>query len=37
VADCRIGKSYKVGNALYIQARGSNEGSRHSISASSTS
>jgi hypothetical protein len=32
VADCRIGKSYKVGNALYIQARCSNEGSRHSIS-----
>jgi hypothetical protein len=31
VADCRVGKSYKVGNALYIQARCSNEGSRHSI------
>ena len=32
VADCRVGKSYKVGNALYIQARCSNEGSRHSLS-----
>jgi hypothetical protein len=32
VASCRVGKSYKVGNALYIQARCSNEGSRHSIS-----
>ena len=32
VADCRIGKSYKIGKALYIQARCSNEGSRHSIS-----
>jgi hypothetical protein len=31
VADCRVGKSYKIGNALYIQARCSNEGSRHSI------
>jgi hypothetical protein len=31
VADCRIGKSYKVGNALFIQARCSNEGSRESI------
>jgi hypothetical protein len=31
VADCRIGKSYKIGNALYIQARCSNEGSRSSI------
>jgi hypothetical protein len=31
VADCRIGKSYKVGNALYIQARCSNEGARHSL------
>ena len=33
VADCRIGKSYKVGNALYIQARCSNEGARHSLAA----
>jgi hypothetical protein len=32
VADCRVGKSYKVGNALYIQARCSNEGARHSLS-----
>jgi hypothetical protein len=32
VASCRVGKSYKVGNALYIQARCSNEGARHSIS-----
>ena len=32
VASCRVGKSYKVGNALYIQARCSNEGSRQSIS-----
>jgi hypothetical protein len=31
VADCRIGKSYKVGNALFIQARCTNEGSRDSI------
>ncbi len=31
VADCRIGKSYKVGNTLYIQARCSNEGARSSI------
>lgn len=32
VASCRVGKSYKVGNALFIQARCSNEGSRQSIS-----
>jgi hypothetical protein len=32
VASCRIGKSYKIGNALYIQARCSNEGARPSIS-----
>jgi hypothetical protein len=31
VASCRVGKSYKIGNALYIQARCSNEGARHSI------
>jgi hypothetical protein len=31
VADCRVGKSYKIGNALYIQARCSNEAERHSI------
>ena len=31
VASCRVGKSYKVGNALYIQARCSNEGTRSSI------
>lgn len=31
VASCRIGKSYKIGNALFIQARCSNEGARHSI------
>lgn len=31
VASCLVGKSYKVGNALYIQARCSNEGARHSI------
>ena len=32
VASCRVGKSYKVANALYIQARCSNEGARHSTS-----
>jgi hypothetical protein len=32
VASCRVGKSYKVGNALYIQARCANEGTRSSIS-----
>ena len=31
VASCRVGKSYKVGNALYIQARCSNEGTKSSI------
>ena len=29
MAACRVGKSYKVGNALYIQGRCSNEGSGH--------
>jgi hypothetical protein len=31
VASCRVGKSYKVSNALYIQARCSNEGAKQSI------
>lgn len=31
VVSCRIGKSYKIGNALYIQARCSNEGARQAI------
>lgn len=31
VASCRVGKSYKIANALYIQARCSNEGAKQSI------
>ena len=31
VAHCTVGKSYKVGKALYIQARCSGEGKRYTI------
>jgi len=31
VAHCRIGKSYKIGKALHIQARCSGEGERYTI------